>query len=382
MPHVVLVVAPILQQLIRLYQRHHTGTAPHPQTPPQLHSRWQVCHAPITVSGKPWLMTCELRTAFSYAVTLGCVLLGIMGAAVLCWHGITEVQAQILDLNTLCLVLDNDFMGTDLDAGTWMCDVELGGFRNGKFQMTTDSSDNLFLQNGQLYINPTLTSDTVPNVLDGGSYTLPGCMVAASNKTACSVSSSASRGTVINPVMSAQINTKGKKSVRFGKVEVRAKLPTGSPSCSQSTNPTLGEIDILEARENGPAYPAQGNNFVRTTLNYGPLAALMNQIFGWYSLKCTLFAAGFHTYTLEWTDDFVRFAVDSRMHRGKGSKTGGGVGPVWGRGRAAPFDQSFYLIIDLAAGGTSGWFPDNKGRKPWFDGLLSAYYWLFALFSE
>lgn len=34
---------------------------------------------------------------------------------------------------------------------------------------------------------------------------------------------------------------------------------------------------------------------------------------------------------------------------------------------------AFYLIIDLAAGGTSGWFPDNKGGKPWYDGSLSMF---------
>jgi hypothetical protein len=38
----------------------------------------------------------------------------------------------------------------------------------------------------------------------------------------------------------------------------------------------------------------------------------------------------------------------------------------------APFDQKFYLILDLAVGGTSGWFPDGKGGKPWFDGSLTA----------
>ena len=35
---------------------------------------------------------------------------------------------------------------------------------------------------------------------------------------------------------------------------------------------------------------------------------------------------------------------------------------------AAPFDQEFYLIINLAVGGTSGWFPDKIGGKMWFDG--------------
>jgi hypothetical protein len=30
------------------------------------------------------------------------------------------------------------------------------------------------------------------------------------------------------------------------------------------------------------------------------------------------------------------------------------------------------LILDLAVGGTSGWFPDKLGDKPWFDGSTSA----------
>lgn len=40
---------------------------------------------------------------------------------------------------------------------------------------------------------------------------------------------------------------------------------------------------------------------------------------------------------------------------------------VDGDSQSAPFDQPFYLIIDLAVGGTSGWFPDGVGGKPWFD---------------
>ena len=41
---------------------------------------------------------------------------------------------------------------------------------------------------------------------------------------------------------------------------------------------------------------------------------------------------------------------------------------VYSKGSAAaPFDQEFYLILDLAVGGTSGWFPDGVGGKPWLD---------------
>jgi len=45
--------------------------------------------------------------------------------------------------------------------------------------MTTDSSSNVYISNGQLYIMPTLTSDTIDggyaSVMDNASYTLPGC---------------------------------------------------------------------------------------------------------------------------------------------------------------------------------------------------------------
>jgi hypothetical protein len=34
---------------------------------------------------------------------------------------------------------------------------------------------------------------------------------------------------------------------------------------------------------------------------------------------------------------------------------------------------AFYLIINLSAGGTSGWFVDEVGDKPWFDGSSSKF---------
>jgi len=33
----------------------------------------------------------------------------------------------------------------------------------------------------------------------------------------------------------------------------------------------------------------------------------------------------------------------------------------------APFDQEFYLIMNVAVGGTNGYFPDGQGGKPWSD---------------
>ena len=99
--------------------------------------------------------------------------------------------------------------------------------RNGEFEMTTTSTNNSFLRNGQLYILPTLTSDVIGRnaIFDGHTFNLTGCT--NTNLTACGAVSNGTSGAVINPVMSARISTKGKRSIRYGRVEVRAKLPRG-----------------------------------------------------------------------------------------------------------------------------------------------------------
>ena len=38
---------------------------------------------------------------------------------------------------------------------------------------------------------------------------------------------------------------------------------------------------------------------------------------------------------------------------------------------------AFYLILDVAVGGTSGWFPDGS-EKPWLDGSASTYISMLA----
>jgi len=34
---------------------------------------------------------------------------------------------------------------------------------------------------------------------------------------------------------------------------------------------------------------------------------------------------------------------------------------------------AFYLILDVAVGGTNGWFPDGAGNKPWLNGALGVF---------
>lgn len=61
--------------------------------------------------------------------------------------------------------------------------------RNGEFQMTTALDTNSYVQNGNLYIMPTLTSDVIgyDRVLNGGNYTLDQCTATVNNLVCSSI---------------------------------------------------------------------------------------------------------------------------------------------------------------------------------------------------
>ncbi|KAJ7659260.1 glycoside hydrolase family 16 protein [Mycena polygramma] len=394
---------------------------------------------------KPWVGQRDPLSRVAYWVTYVMVLLGIAAGAGRIYVGWTGV---LLLQDNLCPVLLEDFSSTSTAAlfgsgvagegGTFFREVDASGFGNGEFEMTTASDANSFVQNGQLYLVPTLTSEVIPegSILDGAVYNLTGCTynithssgyttsghgAAGINTTegtqgapdapldlpaylaACSAVSNATEGKILPPVMSARISTRRSASVKFGRVEVVAKLPTGDwlwPAIWMLPVdnvyggwPLSGEIDIMEARGNGPNYPKQGVNYVRSSLNWGP-ATFLNAVaktYGWWTDRRGRYDAGFHTYALEWSEDFIRMYVDSRlkhMYELKLSKSfwdRGDFPPVvqngtesvvlqnpWVNGtKAAPFDQSFYLIMNVAVGGTNGWFPDGP-EKPWLDGSATA----------
>jgi beta-glucanase (GH16 family) len=95
----------------------------------------------------------------------------------------------------------------------------------------------------------------------------------------CSIKSNITARTIINPVRSARLTTKGSKSILYGRVEVTAKLPQGDwlwpaiwmmPEDSvYGTWPLSGEIDIMESRGNDRSYAGQGRNSFMSTLHWG-----------------------------------------------------------------------------------------------------------------
>lgn len=246
-----------------------------------------------------------------------------------------------------------------------------------------------------LHIKPTLQDealieqDSTLNLLADGTCTstLWRDCVALTNTT---------NGTIINPVKSGRINTKVGANIKFGKVEVVAKLPAGDwlwpaiwmmPTESvYGSWPRSGEIDIMESRGNNYTHPQGGNNVISSTLHWGPVPLAD----GWFRNNVkraalhTTYAKDFHTFGVEWSEKYIFSYIDTRLLQvmyvnfDKGfwekgnfpAATDNGtalVNPWVGAPTSAPFDQNFFLILNVAVGGTNGWFGDGFLGKPWVD---------------
>ena len=82
----------------------------------------------------------------------------------------------------------------------------------------------------------------------------------------CVAATNVTNGSIINPVKSARLNTKGGAMIKYGRVEVEAKIPAGDwlwPAIwmmpakdTYGPWPASGEIDIMESRGNNWTYKA------------------------------------------------------------------------------------------------------------------------------
>lgn len=109
----------------------------------------------LTKADKPWLAKRQPRARLSHYLSLLGIFLGFAGAALLCYFELTDLD--LLDESNLCTVFEDDFSSSSLDTSIWTRTVELGGFGNGEFEIMTNLDDNLKIENGELYIIPTLT---------------------------------------------------------------------------------------------------------------------------------------------------------------------------------------------------------------------------------
>ncbi|KAJ7245488.1 hypothetical protein C8J57DRAFT_760143 [Mycena rebaudengoi] len=138
---------------------------------------------------KPWL-TMDSRARNVYWITYATVVVfGLGMGALRIYLGQREVILQ--DPRSLCPVLSEDFTGATTTGGWRGREVDMGGFGNNQFEMTTASNANSFVAalpagsflsssvegKPRLYLLPTFTSDVIPlpRILDGALYSISGC---------------------------------------------------------------------------------------------------------------------------------------------------------------------------------------------------------------
>ncbi|XP_052122015.1 beta-1,3-glucan-binding protein-like [Frankliniella occidentalis] len=115
------------------------------------------------------------------------------------------------------LVFSDEFSTLDHHKWGHMVSAWRGG--NNEFQYYRNSRNNSYVRDGILYLKPTLTADEFgEDLVKNGMLSYPDC-----NKEPCI--SQASADEIVLPVQSARISTWGKFSFRYGRLEVRARLP-------------------------------------------------------------------------------------------------------------------------------------------------------------
>lgn len=289
----------------------------------------------------------------------------------------------------LILSLEDNF--DDFNLSLWKHELSLGGGGNWEFQYYTNNRSNSFVEDGILHFRPTLLSEEIgEDAVRSNYHTLniwgaqPADLCTGNAFYGCERRAGGG-GNVLNPIKSARIRTAESFSFTYGKVEVRAKLPRGDwlwpaiwmlPTDNQYGNwPASGEIDIMEARGNPPSYAPGGYNSFGSTLHWGPQYTQNRYPQTHQTRSGVDYSAAFHTYGLVWNETYIGTYVDmesnvvlsvpiSQSFWERGGWTSPWENPWRTRGPNAPFDRRFFLLINLAVGGTSTFFPDGFG-KPW-----------------
>ena len=142
---------------------------------------------------------------------------------------------------------------------------------------------------------------------------------------------------------SARIKTENLFEFTYGRVEVRAKLPSAGGTWpalwALGANfdtvgwPDSGEIDIME-------HVGNNSNVVSSALHY-PGNSGGNAITNTTAVSTA--TSEFHNYTVEWTPEAIKFVVDDEV-----------VHLTFVNDGSTPFNSDFFLIMNVAMGGTLG----------------------------
>lgn len=229
------------------------------------------------------------------------------------------------------LVFSDEFdVDGSINTELWSFDIGTGaeqgipGWGNQELQYYTDRLENVKVQDGMLHIT------AKREAFEGSQFT------------------------------SGKILTRGKFESTFGRFEARIKLPfgqgiwpafwlLGDDSDGTVIWPQVGEIDIME-------YKGQEPRTVHGSI-HGPGYSAGQAVTRTYQLPTGRFDTDFHVFAIEWGPDFIDFYVDEVNYF---TVTPGSVGEnEW-----VFNDNTFYIILNVAVGGTFVGSPNNLTPFP------------------
>ena len=241
--------------------------------------------------------------------------------------------ADAASKKTLKLLWSDEFngkKGTSPSAKNWSREIGGGGWGNSERQYYTDKALNAAMDGaGRLVI----TSRRISNEYSEQVGNDPGTEDILNRCSECQFTS-------------ARMKSARNVSFQYGRIEARMKLPQGigtwpafwmlgADLLDGVPWPECGEIDIMEFRGDlsdqstsaihGPTTPP-GSGLGTRYLSFAPLSD------------------GYHTYAIEWKKNSIDFIVDGRINGTVSSQDTGARGWV--------FNQEFFIILNLAMGGT------------------------------
>ena len=224
------------------------------------------------------------------------------------------------------IVWNDEFEGDSLDLTKWSYDTGGNGFGNNELQYYSDRTENSFVADGLLHI---VAQEERYRFRD---YT------------------------------SAKLWTVATMSLQYGRIDIRARLPQGQgiwpafwmlPTQYRYGGwPASGEIDIMEMVGHEP-------DTVHGTLHYTGNEFGTHVFTGdSFTLDEGIFADDFHVFSLIWDAERFEWYIDGELYQVQTDwQTAGSEYP-------APFDQEFYLILNLAVGGDWPGSPDETTQFP------------------
>ena len=212
------------------------------------------------------------------------------------------------------LYWSDEFDGNSLDTSKWTYEIGNGswGWGNGEAEYYTNSNDTVS--------DGVLTIQARKQNIDTFNYT------------------------------STRIKTQNKVRFTYGYVEARISLPkvTGMwPAFWMMPNdsfyggwPHSGEIDIMEAKGRIGNQSSSAIHFSKTNGDHKYLS----------NAKDGHDIGNFHKYAVEWLEDSISFYIDDICHATYEKDQWSTQGAT--ENERAPFDKDFYIILNLAVGGT------------------------------